>query len=77
MTKKAAAGETPKRSLWDQVKSKFDAGEVDGDTYTWREGFKDWLRLFDIEDFASLASASNAATPLALSLAAGVPAALS
>src|SRR5438105_4658068 len=36
------------------VRGKFASGEVDAETYAWREGFADWLRLGSIEDFADL-----------------------
>src|SRR5689334_910102 len=37
-----------------EVRSKFAAGEVDADTYGWREGFADWLRLATIDEFSEL-----------------------
>src|SRR5262245_60072810 len=39
----------------EEVHAKFRAGEVDLETYAWREGFADWLRLGSIEDFRDLA----------------------
>ena len=36
------------------VRQKFSAGEIDVETYAWREGFGDWLRLGSIEDFRDL-----------------------
>src|SRR5438552_2168851 len=39
----------------EEVQAKFRAGEVDLETYAWREGFADWLRLGSIEDFRDLA----------------------
>jgi len=37
-----------------EVRAKFAAGEIDVETYAWREGFGDWLRLGSIEDFRDL-----------------------
>jgi predicted Zn finger-like uncharacterized protein len=37
-----------------EVRAKFAGGEVDAETYAWREGFGDWLRLGSIEDFRDL-----------------------
>lgn len=49
-----------------EVEAKFRAGEIDADTYAWREGFADWLRLGAIEEFAALTGgAAPAASPLA------------
>ncbi len=39
----------------EEVHTKFRAGEVDLETYAWREGFGDWLRLGSIDDFRDLA----------------------
>jgi hypothetical protein len=44
----------------DEVRAKFSAGEVDAETYVWREGFADWLRLGSIEDFRDLGGAPAA-----------------
>jgi predicted Zn finger-like uncharacterized protein len=43
----------------EEVQAKFRAGEVDLETYAWREGFADWLRLGSIEDFRGLASEAS------------------
>ena len=37
---------------------KFSAGEIDGESYAWREGFGDWQRLAAIDDFRDLAAAA-------------------
>jgi predicted Zn finger-like uncharacterized protein len=44
-----------------EVRQKFTAGEIDVETYAWREGFGDWLRLGSIEDFRDLAGGAPAA----------------
>jgi predicted Zn finger-like uncharacterized protein len=45
-----------------EVRAKFAAGEVDGETYGWREGFSDWLRLAAIDEFRDLGAKAAAAT---------------
>src|SRR5581483_475747 len=40
-----------------EVRAKFAAGEIDVETYAWREGFGDWLRLGSIDDFRDLGGA--------------------
>ena len=41
----------------DEIRERFDRGEIDGQTYTWREGLADWLRLGAIDEFRDLATA--------------------
>ncbi|MGZ3408413.1 MAG: GYF domain-containing protein, partial [Polyangia bacterium] len=43
-----------------EVRQKFSAGEIDVETYAWREGFGDWLRLGSIEDFRDLGGGAPA-----------------
>lgn len=43
-----------------EVRSKFGGGEIDGETYAWREGFGDWLRLATIDEFVDLAGGGGA-----------------
>jgi predicted Zn finger-like uncharacterized protein len=43
-----------------EVRAKFAAGEVDVETYAWREGFGDWLRLGSIDDFRDLGASAPA-----------------
>src|SRR5215831_3933624 len=35
-----------------EVAHKWTAGEIDTETYTWREGFDDWKRLAAVEELA-------------------------
>lgn len=43
-----------------EVQQRFSAGEIDAETYAWREGFADWLPLSQVDAFASfLATAST------------------
>jgi predicted Zn finger-like uncharacterized protein len=44
-----------------EVRAKFADGAVDVETYAWREGFGDWLRLGSIEDFRDLGGAGGGA----------------
>src|ERR1700753_2035078 len=44
------------------VHRRFSGGEIDAETYVWREGFSDWLPLAQVDTFAALlASASSPA----------------
>ncbi len=56
----------------DEVRQKFAAGEVDVETYAWREGFADWLRLGSIDDFAELAKLAPVAAAAAPAAVAAV-----
>jgi predicted Zn finger-like uncharacterized protein len=47
-----------------EVQQRFESGEIDAETYTWREGFADWLPLAQVDAFASLAS-SGVSTAIA------------
>jgi predicted Zn finger-like uncharacterized protein len=46
-----------------EVRAKFAAGEIDVETYAWREGFGDWLRLGSIDEFRDLEAKAPAAAP--------------
>jgi predicted Zn finger-like uncharacterized protein len=41
-----------------EVRAKFRAGEIDVETYAWREGFGDWQRLGSIDEFSDLQPAA-------------------
>lgn len=58
----------------DDVRAKFLAGQIDVESYAWREGFADWLRLGSIDDFADLRQPVKEAAPAKTVLEAGVPA---
>jgi predicted Zn finger-like uncharacterized protein len=45
----------------DEVQRRFKGGELDAETYIWREGFADWLPLAQVDTFAGLLSAGPAA----------------
>jgi predicted Zn finger-like uncharacterized protein len=38
------------------VKQRFAGGEIDSETYVWREGFADWMPLAQVDAFAALAA---------------------
>ena len=46
-----------------EVQQRFSGGEIDSETYIWREGFADWLPLAQVDTFAQLASAGPASAP--------------
>lgn len=42
-----------------EVQQRFAAGEIDGETYAWREGFADWLPLSQVDAFASYVASGS------------------
>ena len=42
-----------------EVQQRFSSGEIDGETYAWREGFADWMPLSQVDAFASMVSAGT------------------
>ena len=44
------------------VQLRFASGELDAETYIWREGFPDWLPLNQVDTFAGLLASSGAAS---------------
>ncbi|HFE46927.1 MAG TPA: DUF4339 domain-containing protein [Nannocystis exedens] len=58
------------------VRDRFAAGSIDGETSVWQEGFDDWLPLSEVEAFSDLAAASApAAADDGAAAAAAAPAA--
>src|ERR1700759_1870034 len=45
-----------------EVQQRFAAGEVDGESFTWREGFADWLPLSQVDAFAGLVTSGSTTT---------------
>ncbi|MBK9031921.1 MAG: zinc-ribbon domain-containing protein [Myxococcales bacterium] len=45
-----------------EVQTRFAAGEIDGESYIWREGFADWLPLAQVPDFANLLASGSTTT---------------
>src|SRR5262249_27391759 len=37
-----------------EIRGKVERGEITGETYVWKEGFADWLKLSAVPDFAEL-----------------------
>src|SRR5215468_3720037 len=42
------------------VRARVERGEIRSDTYIWKEGFADWLKLSTVPEFADLAPAESA-----------------
>ncbi|WP_428266522.1 GYF domain-containing protein [Haliangium sp.] len=45
----------------EEVRERYARGEIDAETYAWREGFDNWLPLSSIDAFAELATAAPGA----------------
>src|SRR5882757_3441150 len=56
-----------------EVQQRFSGGEIDSETYIWREGFADWLPLAQVDTFAQLAAAGPASGGGARSAGGGAP----
>src|SRR3954468_18082699 len=39
------------------IRGRFERGEITGETYVWKEGFSDWLKLSTVPEFGDLAGA--------------------
>lgn len=44
-----------------EVQKRFAAGEIDADSYIWREGFTDWLPISQVDAFATLFNEATSA----------------
>lgn len=55
-----------------EVQQKFASGEIDAETFTWREGFADWLPLSQVDTFAALVASGSTTTATSGSGAAAV-----
>ena len=42
-----------------EVQQRFASGEIDGETYAWREGFADWLPLSQVDTFAAFVASGS------------------
>src|SRR5690606_20757637 len=77
----AIDGETVGPLSEDEVRRRYEAGQVDKSTSVWQEGFEDWIELGQIEAFADLpdrpvaasSSGGRAAAGLGLGAAADDP----
>ena len=54
-----------------EVRQRFAASEIDGETYGWREGFADWLPLAQIDAFAELVTSGSTTAAVAPKSAGG------
>src|SRR6185369_7277629 len=45
-----------------EVQQKYAGGEIDGETFAWREGFSDWLPLSQVDAFAGLVTSGSTAS---------------
>jgi len=43
-----------------EVQQRFSSGEIDAETYAWREGFADWLPLAQVDAFAAFVASGSA-----------------
>src|SRR5688572_20165429 len=57
----AINGETVGPMSEDDVRARYDSGEIDKDTAIWQEGFEDWVPLGDVDAFADLPDRAIAA----------------
>ncbi len=46
-----------------EIRNRFGRGEIDGESYIWREGFSDWKPLREVTAFSDLASAGPEPAP--------------
>src|SRR5687767_9192778 len=42
-----------------EVQQRFSAGEIDADTYIWREGFADWMPIAQVDVFAGFVASGS------------------
>src|SRR5215471_15880620 len=75
-TDAAAAPAAPAEGVWhlvvdgeqvgpvpeSDIRSRFERGEINSETYVWKEGFADWLKLSAIPELADLAGGGVSAT---------------
>jgi predicted Zn finger-like uncharacterized protein len=61
----------------DEVRRRYDAGQIDKSTSVWQEGFEDWIELGQVEAFADLPDLPGRSAGAAAGLAAGLGAGLS
>ena len=54
------------------VRDRYATGDINEETFIWREGFSDWLRLDAVDDFADISQATKVApASVAMGMAAG------
>ncbi len=57
----------------EEVRQRFANGEIDADSYIWKEGFADWERIPDVAEFADLEAAAAPQAPSASDAMFGTP----
>jgi len=57
-----------------EVGQRFSAGEIDAETYVWREGFADWMPLAQVDVFAGIAASGSTTAALPPRASAGAEA---
>lgn len=55
-----------------EVRQRFANGDVDTESYIWKEGFADWERIPDVPEFADLEGGGAAAAPAAAAAGGGL-----
>jgi predicted Zn finger-like uncharacterized protein len=45
------------------IRGKLERNEINGDTYVWKEGFADWIKLSTVPEFSDLAGGGRASSP--------------
>ena len=60
-----------------EVQQRFAAGEIDAETYAWREGFADWLPLSQVDAFAAFVASGSTTAAVSPSSGGGGAAAVS
>ncbi len=48
------------------IRARIERGEVRADTYIWKEGFADWLKLSAVPEFADVVGAESASLPVSV-----------
>ncbi|PID38924.1 MAG: hypothetical protein CSA24_00350 [Deltaproteobacteria bacterium] len=59
-----------------EVRDRFASGEINADSYIWREGFGDWARLTSVDEFADIGQATAVAGGQGAAVAGGQGAAV-
>ncbi|MCX5744781.1 MAG: zinc-ribbon domain-containing protein [Proteobacteria bacterium] len=57
-----------------EVQQKFAGGEIDGETFAWREGFADWLPLAQVDAFAAFVASGSTTAAVSPGTSGGVAA---
>jgi predicted Zn finger-like uncharacterized protein len=58
----------------EEVGQRYSAGEIDAETYIWKEGFADWLPVAEVPEFQAMVAGGGAAAAAPAAAAAAAPA---